>query len=172
MKAAALFLACLALVGAAACRGGDDSREGGSGETERIFTNDQVHRYLERELDLFNKDSEAGRATAVVGGAYWNLLVFKPGVQPTVFRVAAVRVPPTGEVAWSEWKPYTYFSGQRGKYTLAKNYGGNVALIYDVEATRDIPPTELPRGFLLVDQALSKLTGVAPTTAVVGINAP
>jgi hypothetical protein len=60
----------------------------------------------------------------------------------------------------------------QGHYVVVKNYGGNVVLNYDVEARQNIPPTKMPSGFLLLDRALSKLTGVAPTTAVAGINAP
>jgi hypothetical protein len=81
-----------------------------------------------------------------------------------------VRVPRTGEVAWSEWKPSSW-PAQGGHYTVVKNYGGNVVLLYEVGAESKTALTKMPRGFLLLDQALSKLTGVAPTTTVAGIDA-
>jgi hypothetical protein len=178
VKAAAQFLACLALVGAVAC-GGDDAHNGvgGSGKTETSFTWPQVEKHLQRELECFG-DSDACRETresALRGGhnyGFYNIWVFKPGVQPTGFVVAGVRVPPRGEVAWSEWRPTDPWLPDQGHYVVVKNYGGNVGLNYDVEARRNIPPPKMPSGFLLLDRALSKLTGVAPTTAVAGINAP
>jgi len=181
-----LVLAAL-VIGVSACGGGDGDGEGGgdsgpseTGSTEATtFTPQQVKAQLERELGLFvdfdpaREDADASVLTTNDESyGTFSIWVFKPGRAATDFLVGDVPVAPKGQTSWSDWEALDKkFLPGEGSYSVLKNYG-NVVLSYFVDAKEGKAPTEMPGGFLLLDQAFSKLTGVPATSAVEGTNAP
>ena len=184
---AAGLVACCAVWVLVACGGGDGDGEGGdasepseTGTAEAtVFTPQQVKAQLERELGLFvrfdpeREDEDASLlTTGDISYGTFIIWVFKEGRSATDFLIEDVQVAPTGELSWSDWEALDkkLLPGE-GSYSVLKNYG-NVVLTYFVDAKEGKAPVEMPGGFLLIDQALSKLTGVSTSSAVEGVNAP
>ncbi|HZN10233.1 MAG TPA: hypothetical protein VFC61_01070 [Blastocatellia bacterium] len=191
MKKLGIVLAALAalvfMIAAVSACGGDGDGEGGdasepseTGSAEAtVFTPQQVKAQLDRELGLFvrfdpeREDEDASLlTTGDISYGTFIIWVFKEGRSATDFLIEDVQVAPKGELSWSDWEALDkkLLPGE-GSYSVLKNYG-NFVLAYFVDAKEGKAPAEMPEGFLLIDQALSKLAGVPATSAVEGVNAP
>jgi hypothetical protein len=96
---------------------------------------------------------------------YYDIWVFKPETDSIDYDIGGLSVPPHGVLTWGRWKGVPF---------VMRTYG-NVVLSYDIDADEESGKgarrPELPRGFHLVDSALSALKGFRGDTVMESMSA-
>ena len=147
-----------AVVALAACGPRPPTQQWTADEVIKTFK-DEIQTTLEVDPDrsdavtsvLVDPEDKAG---------YYSVWVFDRKYDPIDWEIGDVSVPPHGVLSWGAWEALDPESlPGEGTRTVVRTYG-NVVLVYSVDQKKGGPPRpKLPKGFLLVDSALSALEG-------------
>jgi hypothetical protein len=118
------------------------------------------------KLDPTRSDREASVLVDPLGTAgSYDIWVFKSASDSVDFYIGGLSVPPNGVLTWGRWKGVPF---------VMRTYG-NVVVSYDIDADekngKGARRPELPKGFHLIDSALSALKGFRGDTVMESMSA-